>query len=118
MRAGAWARRAGGEAAALGGGCGQLAAAVGVQAGAGHVQRLHTRAIESRLRAGQMLAGLTRRELEILQLLTKGASSASIAADLYISPKTVRTHTQNILKKLGVHSKLEAVALVARSRSE
>lgn len=53
---------------------------------------------------------LTERELEILGLLALGREAQAIADQLTISPNTVRTHLQNIFSKLGVHSKLEAVA--------
>jgi DNA-binding NarL/FixJ family response regulator len=53
---------------------------------------------------------LTERELEILTLLADGSSQADIADRLMISPKTVGTHIQRILAKLGVHSRAEAVA--------
>lgn len=58
---------------------------------------------------------LTDREIEILRLLATGKDSQSIAEELTISANTVRTHLQNIFSKLGVHSKLEAVA-VANAR--
>lgn len=57
---------------------------------------------------------LTPREREILQLMAEGCRNDTIASRLYISTPTVRTHAQNILSKLGVHSQLEAVALAAR----
>jgi DNA-binding NarL/FixJ family response regulator len=57
---------------------------------------------------------LTPREREILSLLVGGASTKSIALRLVISPETARTHIQNILEKLGVHSRLQAVAMVRR----
>lgn len=57
---------------------------------------------------------LSRREREVLALLANGAASREIAERLCISLTTVRNHTQNILAKLGVHSKLEAVALAFR----
>jgi DNA-binding NarL/FixJ family response regulator len=57
---------------------------------------------------------LTNREREILALLATGATGPEIAATLYLSPNTVRTHVQNILAKLGVHSRLEAVAVATR----
>jgi DNA-binding NarL/FixJ family response regulator len=60
-------------------------------------------------------ARLTRRELEILQLLAQGLSNEVISRQLYISPTTTRNHIQNILGKLGVHSKLEAVAHAVRA---
>lgn len=57
---------------------------------------------------------LTGRELELLQLLSEGASSSQIAEGLHISRHTVRTHVQSVLGKLGVHSRLEAAAFAVR----
>lgn len=57
-----------------------------------------------------MASYLTDREKEVLSLLVAGKSNQNIADELYISSNTVRTHIQNILSKLSVHSKLEAVA--------
>ncbi len=57
---------------------------------------------------------LTAREMEILRLLADGRGTHEIATGLFISKVTVRTHVQNILRKLEVHSKLEAVALALR----
>lgn len=53
---------------------------------------------------------LTPREREALERMVRGQSTADIARDMVVSYSTVRTHIQNILTKLGVHSKLEAVA--------
>lgn len=64
------------------------------------------------------LARLTAREREILDLMASGCRNEAIAARLFISPPTVRTHAQNILSKLGVHSQLEPVALAARNPAE
>lgn len=52
---------------------------------------------------------LTKREIEILQHLSQGATSRQIAEQLFRSQKTIRNHIENIYKKLQVHSKLEAV---------
>jgi DNA-binding NarL/FixJ family response regulator len=57
-----------------------------------------------------LLNDLTDRERQILELLAQGKRNDDIAAELYISPQTVQTHVRNILGKLRVHSKLEAVA--------
>lgn len=57
---------------------------------------------------------LTPREREVLQLLTEGLDGAAIADRLYLSQATVRNHIQHILAKLGVHSRVEAVALALR----
>ena len=59
---------------------------------------------------------LTPRELEVLRALVGGRSSREICAELYISPNTLRTHVQNLLNKLRVHSKLEAVAVALRQQ--
>lgn len=58
---------------------------------------------------------LSRREKEVLQFLAEGRSNESIADELVLSPHTVRNHVQNIIQKLGAHSKLEAVAIAART---
>jgi len=57
---------------------------------------------------------LSPRELEILGLLSEGLGQAEIAHRLVVSPKTVDTHIQHILSKLGVHSRAQAVALAYR----
>jgi PAS domain S-box-containing protein len=59
---------------------------------------------------------LTPRERDVLQLLTEGLDGAAIAERLFLSPATVRNHIQHILAKLGVHSRVEAVALALRPR--
>jgi DNA-binding NarL/FixJ family response regulator len=53
---------------------------------------------------------LTRRERELLGLLANGWSNRRIANECLLSPNTVRTRVQNVLVKLGVHSRLEAAA--------
>jgi two-component system nitrate/nitrite response regulator NarL len=61
------------------------------------------------------LAGtLTRRELEVLRLLAEGCNTRAVAQRLGVSPATVRNHVQNLLGKLGVHSRLQAVAYANR----
>jgi len=60
------------------------------------------------------LSVLTPREQEVLRLIARGESAKGIAEKLRISPSTARNHTQNILAKLGIHTKLEALALAFR----
>ena len=60
------------------------------------------------------LSSLTGRENEILRLLAEGVSTSGIAGELSISPMTVQSHVKNILSKLGVHSKVDAVRLAWR----
>lgn len=62
----------------------------------------------------RLAAYLTHRELETLGLLVAGAGTATIARRLNVSTTTVRSHIQAVLTKLGVHSRLEAVALAVR----
>lgn len=64
--------------------------------------------------AGGPPAELTRREREVLRLMTGGANTKAMAERLHISPATVRNHVQNIFGKLGVHNRLEAVAYATR----
>jgi PAS domain S-box-containing protein len=59
---------------------------------------------------------LTRRELEVLRIISRGLNTKDIATKLHVSPATVRNHVQNILGKLGAHSRLEAVAYATRHR--
>ena len=61
-----------------------------------------------------LLNDLTERERQILDLLAQGKRNDDIAQELYISPQTVQTHVRNILGKLRVHSKLEAVAFAVK----
>ena len=69
-----------------------------------------------RARRDECLDVLTPREREVLQLLADGLDGPGIAAQLFLSPATVRNHIQHILSKLEVHSRVEAVALALRGR--
>jgi DNA-binding NarL/FixJ family response regulator len=62
----------------------------------------------------ERLATLTQREREILRALSEGASTHDLAQRLQISPQTVQSHVKNILAKLGVHTKVEAVRMAWR----
>ena len=59
---------------------------------------------------------LTERELEVLSLMVDGLNNTQIAARLTVSPSTVKSHVSNILTKLGVASRTEAVSLALRNR--
>jgi DNA-binding NarL/FixJ family response regulator len=61
-----------------------------------------------------LLSDLTKRELEVLRLLSEGLSQKEIARNLVISSKTVAAHIQHILGKLGVHSRAQAVGYAYR----
>jgi two-component system response regulator DevR len=58
---------------------------------------------------------LTVREQEVLELLASGKTGSEIAEDLHIAPLTVRTHIRNLMSKLGVHSRLEAVTFAMKN---
>lgn len=60
------------------------------------------------------LGSLTARELEILQLLVEGASTTEISQLLHVSMNTVRTHVKAVYRKLGVHSRAQAVVAAER----
>jgi DNA-binding NarL/FixJ family response regulator len=66
-------------------------------------------------RVPDVIPELTPREREVLKLLADGRSSAQIAQALVISPRTVGTHVQHVLSKLGVNSRTQAVALAHRA---
>ena len=70
---------------------------------------------DERRDSDQLLSALTPREREVLLCLAGGARRQDVAERLHMSANTVRTHLQNLMAKLGVHSSLEAVALT-RSR--
>jgi DNA-binding NarL/FixJ family response regulator len=73
------------------------------------VERRRSRSIEC-----ESIEMLTQREREVLEQVAQGRDNKAIAANLYISPATARTHLQRVFKKLGVHSRAEAVAFAAR----
>jgi DNA-binding NarL/FixJ family response regulator len=84
----------------------------------GNVVRLLLQEQERRTQNGRLLASLTPRERAVLTCLTQGSGRRdAIASQLNLSINTVRTHLQNIMAKLGVHSALEAVALIRTARS-
>lgn len=58
-----------------------------------------------------LLASLTRRERELLRLLRRGLGTAELAREMGISTITVRNHVQRLMRKLGVHSRVAALAV-------
>lgn len=72
----------------------------------------HTRQEEREAR--ENIERLTPRELEVLQGLAEGLSNKEIAGKLYMSVDTERTHMMNVLNKLGVHSRLQALLFALR----
>jgi DNA-binding NarL/FixJ family response regulator len=80
------------------------------------VRRAISRSHPEEIRAAPWREGfdLTVRERQVLALLAKGLGQPAIASELFISPKTVATHIQRILPKLGVRSRAQAVAVAHR----
>jgi DNA-binding NarL/FixJ family response regulator len=70
--------------------------------------------VAQRLTDRMFQAALTNREIEVLQLVAKGMRNKEIAAELKISDDTVQGHVKNILSKLSVHDRTEAVAVAIR----
>jgi two-component system, NarL family, response regulator LiaR len=103
---------------------GSLAQAVeGVMAGEAAISRALTGRLIDHVR--ELSAGLigmrpvksplTTREWEVLDLLKQGASTAQVAKELVLSPDTVHSHVQHILRKLRAHSRAEAIAIAGRA---
>ena len=68
-----------------------------------------------RTESERLVESLTPREREVLRCMVAGLGRKAVAERLYLSPHTVRTHMQNVLGKLNVHSTLAAVALARRA---
>jgi LuxR family maltose regulon positive regulatory protein len=68
-----------------------------------------TRGKKNAAGAAQRVDPLSEREIEVLGLLASGLPPAEVAKQLFLSPFTLKAHTQNIYAKLGVHSRIEAI---------
>jgi DNA-binding CsgD family transcriptional regulator len=91
----------------------RMAARLGVGLG-----RQDRRGVSRAAVTDRMIAGLTDREHEVVELLSAGASNREIASQLLIAEKTAAIHVSNILRKLGVERRGEIAALVHRSRND
>lgn len=94
-----------------------LTAVRSVAAGQAHLSPSAARALIGALRAAPAdQHGLTRREVEVMNLIERGHSNAEIAATLVLSPKTVENHVNHIYAKLGASGREAAVAIWRGSR--
>ena len=78
--------------------------------------RVHQPVQRAEATSGRAAPRLTGRELEVLRLVAQGMSNREIAAELYISENTVKNHVRNILEKLHLHSRMEAVLYAVREK--
>jgi DNA-binding NarL/FixJ family response regulator len=76
--------------------------------------RLAGESREEKREARARIEQLTRREIQVLEALAEGLTNKEIAERLHMSVDTERTHMMNILNKLGVHSRLQALLFAAR----
>lgn len=77
----------------------------------GHLLRDLVRRNDKAAEAARLFSLLTPREREVLSSLVEGRDHVAIATELVISPETAKTHIQNVITKLGVHSRLAAATL-------
>jgi two-component system NarL family response regulator len=78
------------------------------------LSEFNTLAKRAEERHRMLLPRLTERELEVLRLVANGLSNREIANELYIAENTVKNHVRNILEKLHLHSRMEAVVFAMR----
>jgi two-component system nitrate/nitrite response regulator NarL len=75
------------------------------------------RLLPAPLAGGRKAHELTQRELDVLSLLVEGLNQSEIAEKLVLSPRTVGKHIEHILRKLGVHSRAQAVSVAVRDET-
>jgi DNA-binding CsgD family transcriptional regulator len=99
----------------------QLAATLGATPLLADVEAVARRArlsldepVRADLTASRMQLGLTPREVEVLELVAAGRTNRQISEELYVSEKTASVHVSNILRKLGVTSRVDAAAIAQR----
>lgn len=63
----------------------------------------------------EIVGTLSQRELEVLKLMVEGRSNPEIAAELYLSPNTVKTHVRGIMNKLAVDDRVQAAVVALRA---
>lgn len=77
-------------------------------------RHLHRRT-HARTKAGSGLAALTEREMQVARLVTDRKTNAQIAAQLFLSHKTVETHLRNIFNKVGVETRVDLARAIERA---
>lgn len=95
-----------------------LAAIDAAQEGATYLDPLIARRVVDHLKPPMPAANigqLSQRELEVLKLMVEGKSNPEIAAELYLSPNTVKTHIRGIMNKLAVDDRVQAAVVALRS---
>ena len=95
-----------------------LAAIAAAQSGALYLDPQIARLVISQLKPpapDTNIGNLSQRELEILKLIVEGLSNTEIAASLYLSPNTVKTHVRGIMNKLAVDDRVQAAVVALRS---
>ena len=71
---------------------------------------------EARAEQQEPAPKLTDREVQVLKLVARGMNNRDIAKELFISENTVKNHVRNILEKLQIHSRMEAVMIAVREK--
>jgi len=77
---------------------------------------LQKQSVTPNITQSQLLNELTKREIEIIQLVSQGFSNADIGKKLFISPRTADTHRTNIMRKLQIHSVAEIVRFAFQNK--
>jgi DNA-binding NarL/FixJ family response regulator len=78
------------------------------------LQRIRATSAQPQI-AAQIQSELSEREIQVLKLIANGKDNAMIAAELHISPKTVKNHISNILMKLQIENRIQAAVYAVRS---
>jgi DNA-binding NarL/FixJ family response regulator len=95
-----------------------IAAIAAAQEGATYLDPQIARRVIEHLKpptSATLVGQLSQRELEVLKLMVEGKSNPEIAAELYLSPNTVKTHIRGIMNKLAVDDRVQAAVVALRA---